>query len=96
MQISIQLPDAIAENFMQTVPENMRSHIVSELLGEYLQQNQTQAALLDKIQRQKKRQELLDNLPPMTKKYSAIFGANEGALSDADIEAARAAYLLNK
>lgn len=105
MQLSVQLPDAIAKNFLQTVPENQRSQVLSGLLSDYLQnvadlQNTantpqhatTDVALADEQQRRQKRQALLDNLPPMTKKFAGIIEN----ISDAEIEQARLDYLLGR
>ncbi len=59
MQLSIQLPDDVAEAFINEVPEQERNNIITQLFSEYV----------DKRERQKKRKQLMDNPSPFVKKY---------------------------
>ncbi len=82
MQLSIQLPDDIAQTFINTVPEQERDNIITQLFSDYI----------DKRERQKKRQELLNNPSPFVQKY-------QGALSEKYLRSLsddRINYLLDK
>ncbi len=73
MQLSIQLPDDVAEAFINEVPEQERNSIITQLFSEYV----------DKRERQKKRKQLMDNLSPFVKQYSGIISEKEmRALND--------------
>ncbi len=73
MQLSIQLPDDIAQTFINTVPEQERDNIITQLFSDYI----------DKRERHKKRQELLNNPSPFVAKYSGISSEKEmRALND--------------
>ncbi len=82
MQLSIQLPDDIAQAFINEVPEQERNNIIVQLFSEYI----------DNRERQKKRKQLLENPSPFVEKYQGCLSEkNLRSFNDSRID-----YLLDK
>lgn len=86
MSFLVDLPYEMEQQFLAETKDDSQN-VIKELVMDYL----------DKKERQKRREELLNNLDPMITKWAGYFDTGNGSkLTDEDIDQLRYEYLMEK
>lgn len=86
MSLLVDLPYEMEQKFLAETKDDSQN-VIKELVMNYL----------DKKERQKRREELLNNLDPMITKWAGYFDTGKGSkLTDEDIDQMRYEYLMEK